>query len=134
MSDPDAGPEDLLNMFAAFDATRMFEAQQQAHRQETSAILLGFLDILDALDRIVAEPAPPAQASVALLQQQLVDAFARAGVSFVAGVGAPFDPTCHEAVELTGGQPPDTVAEVLRRGCWFNGALLRPARVVVTTP
>jgi molecular chaperone GrpE len=58
----------------------------------------------------------------------------RFGVRRIEALGAPFDPSLHEAMaEIEDSEhPPGTVARVLEDGYTLNGRLLRPARVVVS--
>lgn len=110
---------------------------------DTRQILLGFLDVLDALDRLAAL-AMESETGTAVkgtgwsdhlqaLRQQMVDVFAGAGVGFFECQGHPFDPKRHEAIRVeTGHNVADyTILAELSRGCEWQGRLLRVARVVV---
>jgi molecular chaperone GrpE (heat shock protein) len=63
----------------------------------------------------------------------MLAAFAAAGVEFAEGVGMPFDPHVHRAVEArpAPGIEPDLIVEVTKRGCRRHGELLRLAEVIV---
>jgi molecular chaperone GrpE len=68
-----------------------------------------------------------------MVASELVAALARAGIEPFSPAGEPFDPTEHEAMAS---QPSEdaasgTVIEVYQQGYRLNGAVLRPARVVV---
>jgi molecular chaperone GrpE len=70
---------------------------------------------------------------IRLVQEEFTSALGRVGIQPFAPFGEPFDPNEHEAVAQ---QPADdresgTVAEVYQQGYRLNGAVLRPARVVV---
>ena len=69
----------------------------------------------------------------ALVRDEIVAALARAGIEPFSPDGQPFDPNEHEAMTT---QPSEnaqsgTVIEVYQQGYRLNGAVLRPARVVV---
>ncbi len=69
-----------------------------------------------------------------MVHSELMRALREAGLEEVPGVGAPFDPTWHEAmmqVEADGDVEHPTVVEVLRPGYRFKGRVLRPASVSV---
>jgi molecular chaperone GrpE len=65
--------------------------------------------------------------------QLLAKAFEKFSIQRLDPLGAPFDPTLHEAVLMqeSATAPPDSVLQVLQSGYQLNGRLLRPARVVV---
>lgn len=69
----------------------------------------------------------------ALVRDEIVAALGRVGIQPFSPVGEPFDPNEHEAMTT---QPSEdaqsgTVIEVYQQGYRLNGAVLRPARVVV---
>jgi molecular chaperone GrpE len=69
----------------------------------------------------------------ALVRDEIVAALGRAGIQAFSPQGDPFDPNEHEAMTV---QPSEdaasgTVIEVYQQGYRLNGAVLRPARVVV---
>ncbi len=68
-----------------------------------------------------------------LVRDELVAALGRAGIEAFSPQGEPFDPNEHEAMAAhpSGGAEPGTVIEVYQQGYRLNGAVLRPARVVV---
>jgi molecular chaperone GrpE len=70
---------------------------------------------------------------IRLVQQELIGALARVGIQPFSPQGEPFDPVEHEAMasQPVEGTEPGTVAEVYQQGYRINGAVLRPARVVV---
>ena len=69
----------------------------------------------------------------AMVADELVAALARAGIEPFSPVGEPFDPTEHEAMAAQPSEDAEsgTVIEVYQQGYRLNGAVLRPARVVV---
>jgi molecular chaperone GrpE len=69
----------------------------------------------------------------ALVRDEIVAALGRAGIQPFSPQGQPFDPNEHEAMasQPSEGVEPGTVIEVYQQGYRLNGAVLRPARVVV---
>ena len=126
---------------ALIDATLRNAAKADA--PDLRQVLLGFLEVLDSLDRLVAQAASTSEQQVAepagwldhlqALRRQLLGVFEHAGVTFFESVGQPFEPARHEAVKAV--QRPDladyTVIEEFARGCEWHGERLRYARVVV---
>ena len=69
----------------------------------------------------------------ALVRDEIVSALGRVGIQPFAPHGEPFDPTEHEAMASQPSEDAEsgTVIEVYQQGYRINGAVLRPARVVV---
>ena len=69
----------------------------------------------------------------ALVRDEIVRALERVGIQPFAPEGEPFDPNEHEAMasQPVEGKESGTVVEVYQQGYRINGAVLRPARVVV---
>ena len=67
------------------------------------------------------------------IQDEMVGALGRVGIQPYSPKGEPFDPSEHEAMasQPVEGTEPGTIAEVYQQGYRINGAVLRPARVVV---
>ena len=63
----------------------------------------------------------------------LTHAMERQGIAVVDPIGAPFDPSLHEAMTMvdSADAEPGTVIEVFQKGYTVNGRLARPARVIV---
>ena len=110
--------------------TRAKENQRKLLRQ--------LLEVMDNLDRALAQPAEPAvlYQGVQLTRMQLRKVLTQAGVEQIdVQPGEAFDPTYHEGVEVRFGdvdQP--TVAAVTQPGYLHENELLRPASVVVVRP
>jgi molecular chaperone GrpE len=70
---------------------------------------------------------------IRLVQQELIGALSRVGIQAFSPQGELFDPSEHEAMasQPVEGAESGTVAEVYQQGYRLNGAVLRPARVVV---
>ena len=69
----------------------------------------------------------------ALVRDELVRALGRVGIQPFAPTGEAFDPNEHEAMASQPSEEaePGTVIEVYQQGYRINGAVLRPARVIV---
>jgi molecular chaperone GrpE len=67
------------------------------------------------------------------IQDELIGALGRVGIQAYSPKGEPFDPSEHEAMasQPVEGAESGTVTEVYQAGYRINGAVLRPARVVV---
>jgi molecular chaperone GrpE len=72
-------------------------------------------------------------AGVRLVNSELHAALERLGIESYSPEGERFDPNVHEAMsrQAVEGAESGTVVEVYQRGYRMNGAVLRPARVVV---
>ena len=71
----------------------------------------------------------------ALVRDEIVSALGRVGIQPFAPQGEPFDPNEHEAMASQPSEDAEsgTVIEVYQQGYRINGAVLRPARVVVAS-
>src|ERR1700754_4557695 len=95
-------------------------------------------ELLPALDHLelalkAAEGHEDVVKGFAMVAGELQAALARVGIQAFAPHGEPFDPNEHEAMAAQEheGAEPGTVVEVYQSGYRINGAVLRPARVVV---
>jgi molecular chaperone GrpE len=68
-----------------------------------------------------------------MVGNEIVTALERAGIEAFSPLGEPFDPNEHEAMAAQPSEDAEsgTVIEVYQQGYRLNGAVLRPARVVV---
>ncbi len=98
------------------------------------------LPALDNLDRALAaaESAPGGEEhhlteGIRLVQAELAAALQRVGIEGYDPKGEPFDPNEHEAMASQPSEEAEagTVVEVYQQGYRINGAVLRPARVIV---
>jgi molecular chaperone GrpE len=118
---------------------RMARDRDDAVRSSEERILIDMVEVLDDLERALAalpqEQAGNAWAQgVALTAQRLRDALARRGVTPIATVGEPFDPTFHDAlleVAPPAGTKPGAVVQEVQKGYARDNRALRAARVVV---
>jgi len=69
----------------------------------------------------------------AMVRDELLAALGKSGIQAFSPQGEPFDPNEHEAMAQQPSEDaePGTVLEVYQQGYRVNGAVLRPARVVV---
>lgn len=108
-------------------------------RQRTRDVVLGFIEVLDDLDRAVAsardsDGAAGVVAGVELVRRRFLDKLSQHGVAHAPALGARFDPALHEAVSLAPVTDPSrdgVVIGVVREGYRAGDELLRAARVVV---
>ena len=113
----------------------------QERRDAHGALALDILPILDNFERAVAaakqagESGPLVQ-GVSLIQNQVMDALKRNGITRIEAEGQPFNPNLHQAVmqQPAAEQPPNTVLKVLEQGFMLHDRVLRPASVVVSVP
>ena len=115
-------------------AQRDIENARRYALERFAGELLGVRDSLE----LAAQSAGTADAhSLAAGQQAtlqlLAKAFDKFSIQRLDPLGAPFDPTLHEAVFVqdSATATPGSVLQVLQSGYQLNGRLLRPARVVV---
>jgi molecular chaperone GrpE len=95
--------------------------------------LLPALDHLEHALKATAEGHPVVVKGFALVRDEIVAALGRAGIQAFSPQGEPFDPNEHEAMTTQPSEDAEsgTVLEVYQQGYRLNGAVLRPARVVV---
>jgi molecular chaperone GrpE len=122
---------------ADFDNYRKRMARENAAAQDRGIAKVA-KELLPALDHLehalkAAEGHEDVVKGFALVRDEIVAALGRAGIEAYSPEGRPFDPNEHEAMTT---QPSEdaksgTVLEVYQQGYRLNGAVLRPARVVV---
>lgn len=107
-------------------------------RFANESLLRDLVPVLDNLDRALAAArasgeAPGLVEGVELIQREMLKVLERAGVSRFSAVGAPFDPTRHEAIArvVSSEVAPDTVISEILPGYLLNGRVLRAAMVAV---
>ncbi|HEV8577522.1 MAG TPA: nucleotide exchange factor GrpE [Thermoanaerobaculia bacterium] len=120
-----------------------FRKRSERERQELRRYALlepmrELLTVADNLDLALSAQgsADDLKRGVEMIQRQMQELLRRFGVTEVAAVGQPFDPTLHEAVsreEKEDVKVPTVVAE-LRRGYRMHDRLLRPSMVKVAVP
>jgi len=122
---------------ADFDNYRKRMARENAAAAERGMAKLA-KELLPALDHLelalkAAEGHEEVVKGFAMVAGELQAALARVGIQAFSPKGEVFDPNEHEAMAQAPieGAEPGTVAEVYQSGYRINGAVLRPARVVV---
>ncbi|HLU65514.1 MAG TPA: nucleotide exchange factor GrpE [Kofleriaceae bacterium] len=118
---------------------RMAAESERELERRTRALLVGFLDVVDDLDRAIAatreaEHNPEVLAGIELVRRQMLAHLAKLGVAHVPALGEPFDPHRHEAMALVPVTDPaqdGRVVGVMREGYSIGEDTLRPAGVAV---
>ncbi|HVR42083.1 MAG TPA: nucleotide exchange factor GrpE [Thermoanaerobaculia bacterium] len=111
--------------------------RSEFRRYALADTLRELLPVLDNLERALAVEGGAAddfRTGVEMIQRQLADVLARAGLSSNDPAGQPFDPSYHEAIarEETDEVEPNRVIDVLQKGYLLHDRLLRPALVKVS--
>jgi molecular chaperone GrpE len=134
-------PEDYLALAqriqADFENYRKRAAREAAAAGERarSGLVRELLPILDNLERALASAEEGEQhlaEGVRLVHSELIAVLERNGVQQFDPAGDKFDPSEHEALSVRDDGDPGVVLEVVEKGYRSNGAVLRPARVVVS--
>jgi molecular chaperone GrpE len=131
-----------LRLAADFDNYKKRSRLEHAETvQYANADLIAkLLPVVDNFHRVIeSAPAEVDEAwlkGIALTLQQLDELLASQGVSPIEAVGAPFDPTLHEAIghEESDEHPEDTVVTEVRKGYRLHDRVVRPALVRVARP
>ena len=134
-------PEDYLALAQRIQAD--FENYRKRVARETSAagerarsgLVRELLPVVDNLERALASAEEGEQhlaEGVRLVHSELIAVLERNGVEQFSPEGDKFDPAEHEALSVRADGEPGLVLEVVERGYRSNGAVLRPARVVVS--
>ena len=132
--------DQLLRTLADFDNFRKRTRRElsDAEKRGRDDLLKEFLPVFDNLDRAGAhaETATDVKAladGITLVLRQFTDMLTKLGIERVAGVGQPFDPAVHEAVQQmeTSDFEPGTIAAEVQAGYRTAEKLIRPALVVV---
>ncbi len=105
------------------------DAVDRARREGRGQLLLPMLDTLDDLRRALHAADPAVAEGLRAMDRRLVQRLEAVGATVVDARGA-FDPTLHEAIGTAPG-PRDRIMEVVSHGLLDDGAVLRPARVLV---
>jgi len=135
--------EQLLRTAADYENYRKRARRdvEDAQKRGAEELLRTLLPVFDNLERAVvhAEQAADAKAiadGVRMVLKQFGDTLDRAGIKRVGGVGEPFDPLVHEAIQQieTPDAPAGTVVAEVAPGYRFGDRLIRAAMVVVAKP
>ena len=134
-------PEDYLALAqrvqADFENYRKRVARETAAAGERarSGLVRELLPIVDNLERALASAEEGEQhlaAGVRLVHSELIAVLERNGVQQFDPAGEKFDPAEHEALSVRDEGEAGLVVDVVEKGYRSNGAILRPARVVVS--
>jgi len=124
---------------ADFDNYRKRAARDiaAASARAKTGLLRDLLPVVDNLERALASAGPADGAlagGVGLVHAELLGVLRRAGAQPIEPRGERFDPTVHEAISTApaDGALPGLVVEVVEKGYALGGAVIRPARVVVS--
>jgi molecular chaperone GrpE len=122
---------------ADFENYRKRMARENAQASERGAAKLA-KELLPALDHLelalkAAEGHDDVIKGFAMVRDELTAALGRVGIQPFSPAGEVFDPSEHEAMAQQPAEDAEsgTVLEVYQQGYRLNGAVLRPARVVV---
>jgi molecular chaperone GrpE len=137
----------LLRTTADFENFKKRAARErvEAAQYAGAALVEKLLPVLDHFEMALAatqnaNDAPPNdanfssfQSGVAMIQQQLKNVLAEAGLEEIDAAGRPFDPSLHEAVsqQESADVPEGRVLMQIRKGYKLRDRLLRPAAVIV---
>jgi molecular chaperone GrpE len=124
---------------ADFENYRKRAAREAAAAGERArgGLVRELLPVVDNLERALASAQEGEQhlaEGVRLVHSELIAVLERNGVEQFDPKGEAFDPTVHEALSTRteDGAEPGVVLDVIEKGYRTNGAVLRPARVVVS--
>jgi len=130
----------ILRIRADFENHRKREARERAEvrRSIEGQVLLSILPILDNFDRALQQAPegadPTWRQGIELIVQQFHTVLGELGLEAVPGIGAPFDPSVHDAIGMEAGEslPPNHVVRVFEQGYLHRGKMLRPSKVFVS--
>jgi molecular chaperone GrpE len=139
--------DQLLRTAADLDnyKKRAAREKQEAIKFANESLLGKLIPVLDNFDMALAAVSnaqggteqgastESLQQGVSMIQQQLRQALADAGLEEINATGQPFDPNYHEAVsqQESADVPEGHVMQQLRKGFKLRDRLLRPATVIV---
>lgn len=129
-----------LRLMAEFDNFRKRTIRERDEIATSAAgdLAREIIPILDNLDRATehrndATTFEDYVKGIALIEDQLRQVLARAGLEVIEAKGQPFNPEIHDAIMQVeaAGREPGTVAEVAEKGYLFRGKVLRHPKVIV---
>jgi molecular chaperone GrpE len=117
---------------------RSAKEREEAIRFANEGLIKDLLPILDNLERAVSHAASGDNGKsftegVEMILKAFLDVLAKHGVTQIAALGQPFDPSKHEAMAQieTSGHKHNSIVEEHHKGYLFRERLLRPALVSV---
>lgn len=134
--------ERLLRTTADFDNFKKRAARERTEALQfaNASLIQKLLPVLDSFEMALAaaqtakdEKTSSLQAGISLVQSQIKNILAEAGLEEIDAAGKPFDPALHEAVsqQETADVPEGQVVQQIRKGYKLRERLLRPASVIV---
>ena len=125
--------DDYLRLAAEFEnyKKRIVKDQENIAISTVSMFALNLLPVVDSFNNALSQD--PDSKNLKALYAQLLQSLEAIEIIEVPGVGSPFDPSFHEAIEHTGEGINEQVIEVLRKGFIFRDKLIRPALVKVNS-
>ncbi len=111
------------------------QERAELNKFANSVLILGFLPILDDLERAL-ESIPPRLAQltwidgIRLIERKFRANLEAQGLSLIKALGEPFDPKFHEAVRQDKGKQGMVIEEV-QKGYMLHDRVIRPTMVVV---
>jgi molecular chaperone GrpE len=131
-----------LRTLAEFDnyRRRSMRERDEAASRGSADVLRELLDVADNFDRALehagADVPAPFLEGMAMVARGLHDLLDRKGVARMDAEGKPFDPQLHDALTRapTEGVAPNTVLQVVQPGYLLRDRVLRPAKVIVSSP
>jgi molecular chaperone GrpE len=109
----------------------------QAGERTKARLIRELLPVLDNLERALATANPEEDhlaEGVRLVHVELLGTLERNGIKAFDPAGEPFDPTVHEAISMReGDNGSGLVLDVVEKGYKLGDAVIRPARVVVSS-
>jgi len=135
--------EQLLRLRADFENFRKRAMKEKADTIQfgNEALLKDLLPVIDNIERVLSSSLKEQdwkglQEGIRLVLSEMRKTLSQRGLEAIEAVGAPFDPTLHEAIQRveTAEATAATVVEECQKGYLYRGRLLRPSLVVVAVP
>ncbi len=134
--------ERLLRTTADFDNFKKRSARERSEAVQfaNAALIQKLLPVLDNFEMALAaaqlakdEKTASLQAGINMVQSQLKNILAEAGLEEIDAMGKPFDAAVHEAIsqQETADVPEGQVVQQVRKGYKLRERLVRPATVIV---
>lgn len=142
MSDFDTYDE-ADKLLGRFDFALQMAAKDDAHRAQTRAILLSFIEVMDSFDRFFAGLTETEEASgeaarnwlstCRLIGRQLEKSLRDAGVKPIPCMGETAEPGKHEIIGAIDapGMEKEIIVQEASRGYEWDGEIIRKPRVIV---
>lgn len=142
MQDIEEANNKYLRSLADFDNFRKRQREEVARQISWAreALLSQMLSISDNLERALSAANSASDfdsllEGVSLTLRQMVELFKKEGVEPIEAEGLEFNPELHEAMmrDTSGEHPENTVIQEFEKGYTFDGRVIRPSKVKVST-